>query len=411
MQRMDKFGKDVFLNAAWRDFQKISSGKKGKKALAKFTDNHSELFGQDFTKKLLDDLEAGVRSYETDAALFHEITRFQPLTKSEMPQFYLDNPNARIFYMLKSFALKQVDQLRREGLDELLDATDTFRSGDTAGAAKQASTAMMKIGLVVAGTAGFEAVTSDLMKDILRGKPINAETVSDATFANMQRFLFMNPHIVKRFGEGGTGGVATFGASMFPPIVSMIDQGIHDAMLLADGDLTLANSSMTYWAPFIGDGVWWASEAGQKRIKQIELDAAKGKSELFMNIVDAQKTSSRNKKNLKEMVDGDIIHIEDLIGDANKADYLQQLKINDPVRWMKTRKKLRENTVNERLGLSEVEIAFKRKSADVRAVQIAKVINGMSSRAEKQRYYQMMIKKRIITRSVKRLLDPKIKGL
>ena len=51
----------------------------------------------------------------TKLVLFNKLLDFQPVAKSEMPQVYLENPNGRIFYMLKSFTLKQFDIFSKRG--------------------------------------------------------------------------------------------------------------------------------------------------------------------------------------------------------------------------------------------------------------------------------------------------------
>jgi hypothetical protein len=43
--------------------------------------------------------------------LFMKLSQVQPLTQSEMPVGYLKNPNLRIFYMLKTFSIRQVSYM------------------------------------------------------------------------------------------------------------------------------------------------------------------------------------------------------------------------------------------------------------------------------------------------------------
>jgi len=411
LKNFDKFGKDTFLNAAWDDFTKIATGKSSKKKFNKFVEKHNELFGEDFTAKLLEDLKAGKRSFETDAALFSDISDAMPISKSEMPQGYLDSPNGRIAYQLKTFTLKVMDEIRREGIDRIADAVDLAKAGDKVGASKVAAEGVMKIGLIGMGGAAFEAGTSDVIKDFIRGKPVSADTVYDGTIVNMQRMIFMNKHITKRFGEKGSGGLLSFISGVaIPPVVSLFDQATHDFMLMLDGDLSLDSASLTYAIPLVGDAYWWNyTEAGQKRTKEIKEEIEQGKDPLFVDIADAQKGATRNAKNMKGMVDGHIMHLEDLRTDADRNTYLHKLKKTNPLEFQKTFRKFKKNRANGIRGLSENEIAFKRRSAEVRAVQLSKIINGLSGRRQKQAYYQDMIRKGIINRSVKRQLDVLLK--
>ena len=50
--------------------------------------------------------------------LWHELADIQPISLTEMPQKYLQLENGRLFYSLKSFALKQMDIMRREVYNE-----------------------------------------------------------------------------------------------------------------------------------------------------------------------------------------------------------------------------------------------------------------------------------------------------
>ena len=39
-----------------------------------------------------------------------------PINSTEMPLKYLKHPNGRVFYMLKTFTIKQFDVMRRDGI-------------------------------------------------------------------------------------------------------------------------------------------------------------------------------------------------------------------------------------------------------------------------------------------------------
>ena len=46
--------------------------------------------------------------------LYSRLLDFQPVALSEMPEYYLKAGNGRVFYMLKTYTLKQMDVFRKE---------------------------------------------------------------------------------------------------------------------------------------------------------------------------------------------------------------------------------------------------------------------------------------------------------
>lgn len=129
---MDTFGKQAILNGALIKSQKMLRTDKGRRA---FVAKWGRYFENE-TASLMADIEKygkvqkikvkkGKRAGEevermadlTDnmrLMLWHELSDVQPIALSEMPKFYLDHPNGRVFYMLKTFTIKQVDFMRRE---------------------------------------------------------------------------------------------------------------------------------------------------------------------------------------------------------------------------------------------------------------------------------------------------------
>ena len=53
------------------------------------------------------------------AHIFAEVTEIQPISRSQMPQMYLDLPNGRVFWQFKTWGLKQFDQVRKRVLNNL----------------------------------------------------------------------------------------------------------------------------------------------------------------------------------------------------------------------------------------------------------------------------------------------------
>lgn len=146
---VDKFGKNTALNAAISRAQRLADSPSGVEKLA---NKYAQAFGDDFPK-LVSELKSGKVSNLTREYAFLELSRSQPITKFEMPQWWLESPNVgRSALILKSFMLKQIDLARRDGYN-------LMKQGKVA----QGALALTQLGIVlgVAGTA------SDLIKQVL----------------------------------------------------------------------------------------------------------------------------------------------------------------------------------------------------------------------------------------------------
>lgn len=112
---IDQFAKGLNLNAGLIKNQKLASTQAGRARLAA---KYAEAFGPAFPK-LLEDLQARRITPEVKSLLFSELSDAQPLTKMEMPQGYLDHPNGRLLYQMKTYMLKQMDVIRRDAYQEI----------------------------------------------------------------------------------------------------------------------------------------------------------------------------------------------------------------------------------------------------------------------------------------------------
>lgn len=111
---IDKFGKETLINAAYRKGKAMTSTEAGRNA---FRRKYGRIYGDD-VEGLMNDLQSGNISENVKFHLFNELSDVQPITLSEVPQAYLDSPNGRIAYMLKTFTLKQYDLIRKNIVQE-----------------------------------------------------------------------------------------------------------------------------------------------------------------------------------------------------------------------------------------------------------------------------------------------------
>jgi len=107
LERIDSIGKEVLINNALDQYRLEA---KNPEALAK---KIRPIFGSK-SLDVVGEILADVPSDNVKMLLYSKVLDFQPAALSEMPEFYLKAGNGRVFYMLKTYGLKQLDVFRRE---------------------------------------------------------------------------------------------------------------------------------------------------------------------------------------------------------------------------------------------------------------------------------------------------------
>lgn len=147
----DRVMKEVNLNAAVSKFERLARSPDG---AAKIARTYGEYFTTDMPQ-LLSDLRAGAKTRLTTELAFRELSDAQPITRVEMPKFWLDNPQLRFGYALKSFMVKQLNLIKKRGVDEI-------RKGNT----REGMGFIIRYGLM-AGAAGM---TMDMLIGNILGR-------------------------------------------------------------------------------------------------------------------------------------------------------------------------------------------------------------------------------------------------
>ena len=115
-QALDRFGKNTQLNAS---FAKWSTRMKTDKGRGQFVKEWGKAMEPAELQRTMDDFAAGRVTYRTKQVLWSELSQTQPISLSELPKFYLDNPNARVLYMLQTFTTKQMSLFYRTALKKI----------------------------------------------------------------------------------------------------------------------------------------------------------------------------------------------------------------------------------------------------------------------------------------------------
>ena len=185
-KKIDALGKETLLNSSLRKFNQMSKTEKGQKAFIK---EWGKYFEGD-TLQLLDDVRNKKLTENVKLMLWHELSGVQPISLSEMPQKYLEHPDGRVLYMLRTFTIKQFDFMRRE-------IFNLARKGKNL----EAATAAAKFaGLFIIANASIDA-----FRDFMQGKEIDME---DHLVDNAWSLLGVNKFTVDSVTRQGPGRAA-----------------------------------------------------------------------------------------------------------------------------------------------------------------------------------------------------------
>ena len=116
---VDRIGKESLINRAFTNYTKAVKTKKG---LLDFRKKWAGTFGDDMPALIKALKKGDMKNSDVKLLLWHDLSDMQPVSLSEMPLKYLQNPNGRLLYMLKTFTVKQFDVMRRDSY-QLMKAT------------------------------------------------------------------------------------------------------------------------------------------------------------------------------------------------------------------------------------------------------------------------------------------------
>ena len=233
LKKIDQLGKNTFMNAAWRKYHKLA--KKDTKALA---DELTPYFG----KQRADEISIAVRDnapnsksvpLEVEELVFHKLLDVAPATASEMPALYTRMGKGRIFYMLKSFTIKQLDTYREAGASEIYKGISKYNSATTSSerlaGAKQAGKGLAKLTQLAVIFAAANAST-DIIKDTLAGRPTKKDELLEN---NIWKLFGLNRYTYYNAKRQGVGKATV--ELMLPP-TAIFDRMWTDVSSIYSGD-------------------------------------------------------------------------------------------------------------------------------------------------------------------------------
>ena len=252
---LDMIGKETLVNAKFRRLaREAAAGNMSGRSRAII----ERAFDPATGAQVVRDLAAGKKTEDTLFAVYTVLADYQPLTQSEYPEYYLRHPNGRIFYMLKSFTLKQIDSFRREGITKIVNGN----------AVQKMEGARNLIHL--AGLLFMIGCPIDWLKDFIMGR---RPVLDDIMVDNLFKLTGVNRWALWRFRESKNPVEAAL-LLIAPPapfIVYPAADVVDAAMKIAEGDAIDVSKFETWRAlPFVGSPVYWWMGGGADKIEKKE---------------------------------------------------------------------------------------------------------------------------------------------
>jgi hypothetical protein len=239
-KRVDMYGKKVLLNSSMRKYKKMVTSNADE--LDRFRDKYKDAFTPDELNRTVTAMRDGKLTKEVKFVLWNDLSDVQPVSLAEMPLAYLNHPNGRMLYALKSFTLKQFDIIRRDSLRDI-------SNGNVTKGVFNLSKIVLTLTLANAST--------ESIKNFILGKDVD---FGDAVHTNIWKNFGLSDYLVRKAGEGKV--TETIGNMVFPTglfdlpfsMASMATDGDENTSALAEGakNLPVFGRVFNYW---FGDGL------------------------------------------------------------------------------------------------------------------------------------------------------------
>ncbi|WP_197456997.1 hypothetical protein, partial [Cephaloticoccus capnophilus] len=209
--------------------------------------------------KIMEDLREGRQTADTLFLAYSTLANFQPVSMSEYPQTYLNHPNGRILYLLKTFTLKAMSAMRREGISKIV-------NGQTFAEKREGFKNLMLLG----GLMYLLGVPVDALKDWIMGRDPQLE---DLHVDNLLKLVGVNRWAMWRARDGH---LLQAGWAIVGPPKPWADYPASDWQKIQreqrkgyGADL----SKLESWklVPIIGRPYYWHLGGGADKIKQRKL--------------------------------------------------------------------------------------------------------------------------------------------
>jgi len=254
LDRIDSIGKELLINNAFDTYKRQASTEMGRKRLLK---KIQPIFGNK-SNSVINELLALKKdssmkpSANIKMLLYSRLLDFQPVSLSEMTEYYLNGGNLRVLYMLKTYTIKQFDVFRNEVWRE-------FKEGD----AHQKLEAMRNL-IVIGSALALANAGADEIKDWMSGKETK---FSDNVIENLWTMGGANRYVRMQARREGAGTAAL--QMVLPPykFINSFGKDITNKKMFAN---PLEESRFLESLPFIGKLAYWRVGRGTEYRPSIE---------------------------------------------------------------------------------------------------------------------------------------------
>ena len=202
------------------------------------------------TKQTIEDIKNGVISDNVKLLMFNELADVQPIALSEMPEYYLTSGNGRVFYMLKTFAIKRIDIFRNECFDKI-------RKGEV----KEGVQNLFKLSILMI----LMGMAKDRIIDLIFGREFD---LSDAVVNNILGLVGMSKYsLYKARNEGASGLISSMAVPpLFAPF-SDLSVDLYKSLFSKKGK-DISDYEVWKGVPLIGRFYYWWLGGGRTKIEK-----------------------------------------------------------------------------------------------------------------------------------------------
>lgn len=180
LSKVDRFGKRTLLEASYN--KNLADAKKNSNS---FNEKIGLMFGEN-AAQVKKDLLAGNITEDVKFIIANDLLDLQPVALSEMPEQYLRSGNGRLFYVLKTFTLKQISIYRREGVNKIIQGA---KVGDTKLIAQGLGNIVRLMSFMVVAGVGRDYIWEFMKQipDMIAGEDYEPPELDDEVIANMYK--------------------------------------------------------------------------------------------------------------------------------------------------------------------------------------------------------------------------------
>jgi len=177
----------------------------------RLADQYQRYFPDDYPKALAA-LKKGEINEAVELLAFTDLTKTQPLTQWELPQFYQKFPNGRVLYHLQTFSIRVMNLVYEEALKDIV-----------SGNLKQATRGTKRL-FAIGAVLGVQGVATDKIKDVLAGKEV--ELSFEEIPINALEAMGLSLYDYNRIADKGP--LAGFAESKMPPVLRMSNDLLNE---------------------------------------------------------------------------------------------------------------------------------------------------------------------------------------